>query len=59
LREIDGRHTGANIADCIMEVINEYGIASKVGYFVMDNADNNDTMIQALSVCMYYYLYFL
>jgi hypothetical protein len=59
LREIDGRHTGTNMADCIMEVINEYGIASKVGYFVMDNADNNDTMIQALSICSYYYPYYL
>ena len=36
-----------------MEVINDYGIALKVGLFVMDNASNNDTMIEALSICMY------
>jgi hypothetical protein len=36
-----------------MKVINNYGIASKVGYFMMDNASNNDTMIEALSICMY------
>jgi hypothetical protein len=41
--------TIARTKHCIMEVINEYGIASKVGYFVMDNASNNDTMIVALS----------
>lgn len=53
LKELDGAHTGKNQALSIMEVINEYGIATKVGYFVMDNATNNDTMIQALSTCMY------
>jgi hypothetical protein len=34
-----------------MEVINDYGIASKVGYFMMDNVSNNDTMIYALLTC--------
>jgi hypothetical protein len=36
-----------------MKVINDYGIASKVGYFIMDNAPNNDTMMEALSIYMY------
>src|SRR5258708_14972872 len=36
-----------------MQVINDYGIASKVGYFVMDNADNNDTMMVSLSKSLY------
>jgi hypothetical protein len=53
LKELDGAHSGQNQAESIMEVINDYGIASKVGYFVMDNASNNDTMIKALSHCMY------
>ena len=53
LRELDGKHSGQNIAGCIMQVINDYGIASKVGYFMMDNADNNDTMMEALSVRTY------
>jgi hypothetical protein len=48
LRELDGKHSGQNIAGSIMKVINDYGIASKVGYFMMDNADNNDTMMEAL-----------
>jgi hypothetical protein len=54
LRELDGEHTGANQAKEVMEVINDYGIASKVGYFVMDNASNNDTLIECLSECMYF-----
>lgn len=53
LKEPDGAHSGENQAVSIMEVINDYGIASKVGYFVMDNASNDDTMIKALSHRMY------
>jgi hypothetical protein len=36
-----------------MKVINDYRIASKVGYFIMDNASNNDTIMEALSICIY------
>ena len=53
LRELDGKHLGQNIAGCIMQVINDYRIASKVGYFMMDNVENNDTMMEALSMRMY------
>jgi hypothetical protein len=53
LRELDGKHSGQNIASLIMQIINDYGVASKVGYFMMDNADNNDTMMEALSDCKY------
>jgi hypothetical protein len=37
--------SGENMAEAIMEFIREYGIASKVGYFMMDNATNMNTMI--------------
>ncbi|KFY82448.1 hypothetical protein V500_10539 [Pseudogymnoascus sp. VKM F-4518 (FW-2643)] len=46
---LHGQHTGENQSQVIIEVIKEYGIASKVGYFMMDNAENNKTMIRALS----------
>lgn len=36
-----------------MQVINDYRIASKVGYFIMDNTDNNKTIIEALSIYTY------
>ncbi|KID93911.1 hypothetical protein MAJ_10124, partial [Metarhizium majus ARSEF 297] len=32
-----------------MEFIREYGIASKVRYFMMDNASNMNTMIDRIS----------
>ena len=51
LREIDGRHTGVNIAICIDGVLKEYGISSnQVGYYVLDNASNNDSAVENLSV---------
>jgi hypothetical protein len=53
LRNVIGEHTGANQAEIIMDVLDEYGIASKLGYFVMDNATNNDTLVKKLSQCMY------
>ncbi|KFY19846.1 hypothetical protein V493_07817, partial [Pseudogymnoascus sp. VKM F-4281 (FW-2241)] len=53
LKELDGAHSSENQAASIMEVINDYGIASKVGYFMMDNASNNDTMIYALSTLLF------
>lgn len=50
-RQLHGQHTVENQSQVIMEVIKEYGIASKVGYFMMDNAENNETMMRALSSC--------
>lgn len=40
-----------------MKVINDYRIVLKIGYFVIDNVGNNDTMIDALSTCMSFYMY--
>jgi hypothetical protein len=37
------------MAEAIMEFIREYGIATKVGYFMMDNASNMNTMINKVS----------
>ena len=51
LRELDGLHTGENQSQLVMRVIEEYGVASKVGYFMMDNAENNETMIRSHSLC--------
>ena len=50
MKDIDGEHDGGNLASTILEVIEDWGFASKLGYFVMDNAGNNDTMMQALSL---------
>ncbi|KAG7404580.1 Zinc finger BED domain-containing protein DAYSLEEPER [Fusarium oxysporum f. sp. raphani] len=42
-------HGPAVPCEAIMEFIREYGIASKVGYFMMDNATNMNTMIDKVS----------
>ncbi|CEJ92863.1 Putative Transposase-like protein [[Torrubiella] hemipterigena] len=52
LKDIDGDHDGSHLAVAIMDVIDDWGFASKLGYFVMDNAGNNDTMIKCLSLAL-------
>ncbi|KAL5592831.1 hypothetical protein FOBRF1_013139 [Fusarium oxysporum] len=49
IKELEGQHSGENMAEAIMEFIREYGIVSKVGYFMMDNASNMNTMIDKVS----------
>ena len=51
LKEVKDEHTGEHLASKIMEVVETYGIASKLGYFMMDNASNNDIMMFKLSLC--------
>lgn len=48
LRELVAEHSGENQAELIINVINDYNIAWKLGYFVMDNATNNDTAVRAV-----------
>lgn len=57
IKTILGGHDGINIAKYVMEVIRDWGIASKVGYMIMDNATNNDTANKqiALSKCLCIY----
>jgi hypothetical protein len=49
MKEIEGNHKGENIAPVVMGVIKDWGIGEKLGYIVMDNASNNDTMMQYIS----------
>jgi hypothetical protein len=44
-------YLGLNQVEHVLKVISDYGIISKVGYFVIDNASNNNTIIEALSTC--------
>jgi hypothetical protein len=53
MKDIMGSHEGINLAPYIMDVIRDWGIASKLGYFQMDNAGNNDTMLKEVSFCMF------
>jgi hypothetical protein len=40
LKDIDSEHDGSHLAAAILEVVDGWGFASKLGYFVMDNAGN-------------------
>jgi hypothetical protein len=48
LKDIIGKNKGENLANAIVEVLEEWGFVSKLGCFVMDNAENNDTMMDSL-----------
>ena len=49
LQEIQGHHTGENLAPIVLAILQDYSITHKLGYIQMDNATNNDTLIAALS----------
>jgi hypothetical protein len=53
LDEIIGQHTGVNLASIVFKTIEKYGFAYNLGYCIMDNAANNDTMMRELSNCTY------
>jgi hypothetical protein len=59
LKDIDSEHDGSHLAVAILKVVDEWGFASKLGYFVMDNAGNNDTMMRSLSLGQYNSLFLL
>jgi hypothetical protein len=60
MKELRGEHSGENLASVLLEVIEDYQIISKIGYIIIDNAENNDTMIARLSTSktFYYFIYF-
>ena len=50
LPELHGAHTGSNIAAVATTILRLFGIDNKsVGYFVLDNASNNDTAVESLA----------
>ena len=57
LKEVQGSHDGPNLATIIMEVVNDWGLANKLGFFIMDNASNNDNMMLFLSLSMLVWLF--
>lgn len=42
-------HTGDNIGESLLGVLREYQVSDKVGYFVADNANNNDAALRRLA----------
>lgn len=50
LKAVEGTHDGENLSKYVIEVIIEWGITSKLGYFNIDNAPNNDVMLRHISI---------
>ena len=53
IREVHEEHSGENIVNVVYQVMKEYDIHSKFGYFVGDNATNNNTSIEFLDQLMW------
>lgn len=50
LLELQGVHSGENIAALVLKTLSEFQFYNKLDYFVIDNADNNDKIIQAIAL---------
>lgn len=48
LQRIKRSHSGPNLAQTILEVIQKYNLKTGVGYFVLDNTKSNDTCMKAI-----------
>jgi len=46
--ELEGAHTGSNLADAVWETLKRYKIEDWIMAFMADNASNNDTMIDGI-----------
>ncbi|CUA78443.1 Putative AC transposase [Rhizoctonia solani] len=47
-RKIDGHHTGTTLGHEMMDVLVESGIADNIGCITLDNASNNNSMMEQL-----------
>jgi hypothetical protein len=48
LKRMKGPHSGENIAEVMIPVLKEYEVAPRLGVFIADNADSNDTAIRSI-----------
>ncbi|KAF5378856.1 hypothetical protein D9615_006941 [Tricholomella constricta] len=47
-RQLEGSHTGENLAKVLWKVINELQIVERIGMITLDNASNNNTLMEEL-----------
>ncbi|KAF8729937.1 hAT family C-terminal dimerization region, partial [Rhizoctonia solani] len=48
-RKLNGHHSGINIGQSLHQVLQELGVAHKIGYITLDNASNNHTAMITLA----------
>jgi hypothetical protein len=55
LKRLRRSYLGENLAQVIIKFIDEYEIADRLGFFVLDNASSNDTYVNELlaNLCPY------
>jgi hypothetical protein len=49
LRPMYGAHSGTAIAEELLAIMREFKISDRIGYFVADNASNNDTALREMA----------
>ena len=52
LRRLYGAHTGENQSKLVFEILQEFDLLTKVGYFTLDNARNNDKALSCLAILL-------
>ncbi|EUC56557.1 transposase-like protein, partial [Rhizoctonia solani AG-3 Rhs1AP] len=52
-RVVEGTHSGVNLGGILFGILSEYEILGKIGTITLDNAKNNDTMMEQLEVLMW------
>jgi hypothetical protein len=52
LKRLYEAHSGENMGSLLIEIINNFDLKDRLGYFIIDNANSNDT-------CVYHILIFL
>jgi hypothetical protein len=48
VRQLRGEHSGENIAEIVLEVIEEYKIRKQIGFFISDNRSSNDVAVDVI-----------
>ena len=49
MREVQGHHSGENLALLVEGIIEDFLIGNRIGYFMMDNATTNDKFMRTLA----------
>jgi len=53
LKELQDKHSDANIIIIILDVLFVYAIRNRLEYFVLNNVINNDTMLEIIAKKFY------
>jgi hypothetical protein len=48
-RRVMGPHAGDNLAHYFWQVVENFDLTRRIGYFTLDNASNNDSMLQSIA----------